>query len=434
VAEREGKGKPLGGALGAKVAQPLHPLDHAPVRTGHPYVTPLKELCVEVVAQHFEATPTFGKLPALYVKRIVDLLSLDLPLELAGSLIDDESYWKRRSCLRWKSCDVDAHGRSWKQLYFEKNLQAALEAYDPTTADPNELRRLLTFSNRFARRLNIMQLPAHIDLQMLFDTTASCLTALTLRYGMNNVGMDYDRSLFGMKLSDCRALAKAIERAETLEYLSLSGNLLDDDKIRMVASGMVDNLSVVHLDLSHNKIADRGVRALAKLLDNRSVIAFVDLSDNQVHTEGGRALARALRSNHSVLTLSLRLNRLGDEGGKAICDVLRSNQSLQKLNLAANSMGPQTAAALASLIKTNRCLVQLDVSGNAFGPEGGRLIREALEHNDVLRAIDVRQCGMGEELEASIADAVKTATEAAEGNMYASGTITSSQFLDNQNT
>jgi hypothetical protein len=88
VAEREGGSKPLGGALGAKVAQSLSPADRAPVRTGHPYVTPLKELCVEVVAQHFEHSPSFGKLPALYVKRIVDLLSLELPLELAGTLIE----------------------------------------------------------------------------------------------------------------------------------------------------------------------------------------------------------------------------------------------------------------------------------------------------------------------------------------------------------
>lgn len=437
VAEREqGGGKPiLGDALGAKVAQPLCPTDPAPVRTGHPYVTPLKELCVEVVAQHFEANPTFGKLPALYVKRVVDLLALDLPLELAGTLIEDESYWKRRSCLRWKSCEVDSNGRSWKQLYFERNLEGALESYDPAVSDPNELKRLLTFSKRFIRRLNVMQLPAHVDLQMLFHTTASCLTSLSLRYGMDNVGMDYDRSLFGMKLSDCRSLAKAIERAETLIYLNLSGNLLDDDKVRMVASGLVDNMSVVHLDLSHNMIADRGVRALAKLLDNRSVISYVDLSDNQIHTEGGRALARSLRSNHSVLTLSLRLNRLGDEGGKAICDVLRSNQTLQKLNVGANSLGPQSAAALASLIKTNRALIQLDVSGNAFGPEGGQLIRDALEHNTVLRSMDVRMCGVGEELEAAIADACKANAEATDfGNMYGAGTLTSSQYLDNLNT
>ena len=67
--------------------------------------------------------------------------------------------------------------------------------------------------------------------KLLFDTTASCLTSLKLQYGMMNVGMDYDRSLFGMKLSDCRSLAKALERTETLTYLNLSGNLLDDEKV-----------------------------------------------------------------------------------------------------------------------------------------------------------------------------------------------------------
>jgi hypothetical protein len=40
----------------------------------------------------------------------------------------------------------------------------------------------------------------------------------------------------------------------------------------MLASGLVENLSITHLNLSHNKIADRGVRALAKLLDGHSVI------------------------------------------------------------------------------------------------------------------------------------------------------------------
>jgi len=437
VAAEGGGGKGSGGgmgALGAKVAQALGPQDPAPVRTGHPYVTPLKELCIEVVAANFAGSPSFGALPALYVKRVVDLLSLELPLELAGTLIDDESYWKRRACLRWKSADFIPHGRSWKQLYFERNLEGALEAYDPTSGDPVELKRLLTYSKRYARALTVTQLPAHVDLAMLFDTTASCLTSLTLTYGMKHVGMDYDKSLFGMKLSDCRALAKAIERAETLICLCLSGNLLDDDKVRMVASGLVDNLSVVHLDLSHNKIADRGVRALAKLLDNRSVITFLDLTDNQIHTEGGRALARALRANHSLLSLSLRLNRLGDEGGKAVCDVLRANTTLQKLTLSANSLGPQTATALAGLIRTNRTLVSLDVSSNALGVEGGRLVRDALEHNGgVLRHLDVRQCGMGEDLEASIADHVKASAAAAEGHMYKAGVITTPQYLDNLN-
>lgn len=94
--------------------------------------------------------------------------------------------------------------------------------------------------------------------------------------------MDYDRALFGMKLSDCRSLARCLEYCEALVRLDLRGNFLDDDKLRMLASGLINNLSVVHLDLSHNRIADRGVRALAKLLHPNSVIQIVELGDNQV--------------------------------------------------------------------------------------------------------------------------------------------------------
>mmetsp|Transcript_15365 Transcript_15365/g.50464 ORF Transcript_15365/g.50464 Transcript_15365/m.50464 type:complete len:420 (-) Transcript_15365:39-1298(-) len=398
-----------------------------PVTTGVPYVTPLKELCIQEVARNFSERPHFGKLQALHVKRIIDLLALDLPLELVGVLIDDEAYWKRRSCSRWKNLEVMAHGNSWKQLYFERNAEEALETFDPEDGDVQTLRRLLTFSRRFARNLTVSQLPSHLDLQILFDTTASCLTSLTLTYGMKSVGMDYDRSLFGMKLSDCRSLAKALERTETLTYLNLSSNLLDDDKMRMVASGMVDNLSVTALDLSHNKIADRGVRALAKLLDSRSVIAHLNLCDNQVHTEGARALARALRANVSLIELNLRLNRIGDEGGRAICDVLRGNSTLQRVNLSSNALAEAAATSLGHLLRVNTSLIEVDLSSNQFTPEAGRVIRDALEENTAVRSMDVRMCGVGADIELLVAEAVRR-NQAASSDMGHVG-VFSSNFV-----
>ena len=112
----------------------------------------------------------------------------------------------------------------------------------------------------------------------------SSLNHFTLHYGMRDVGMDYDRAVFGMKLSDCRSLARCLEYCETLVSLDLSCNLLDDDKLRMLASGLVNNLSVVDINLADNRIADRGVRAFAKLLHVNSVIQIVNLSNNQVRT------------------------------------------------------------------------------------------------------------------------------------------------------
>jgi hypothetical protein len=57
-----------------------------------------------------------------------------------------------------------------------------------------------------------------------------------------------------MKLADCRCLARALGHSETLVHLELPSNCLDDDRTRMLASGLADNISITHLDLSHNKV------------------------------------------------------------------------------------------------------------------------------------------------------------------------------------
>jgi hypothetical protein len=91
--------------------------------TGIPYITPLKDLCIQVVADHFEQRPKFGNLPEKYVVRVIEKISLDLPLELVGTLIHDEPYWKRRSCMRWKNCQVSPMSAQPHPL-----LQAKLQA------------------------------------------------------------------------------------------------------------------------------------------------------------------------------------------------------------------------------------------------------------------------------------------------------------------
>lgn len=99
---------------------------------------------------------------------------------------------------------------------------------------------------------------------------------------MRHVGMDFDLALFGMKLSDCRSLARCLEYCETLVSLDLSNNFLDDDKIRMLASGLINNLSVVDINLSDNQVADRGVRAFAKLLHANTPLQIINFDNNQV--------------------------------------------------------------------------------------------------------------------------------------------------------
>ena len=107
----------------------------------------------------------------------------------------------------------------------------------------------------------------------------SGIAHFSLTYGLRDTGMNYDRAMFGMKLPDCRSLAKTLEKSESLVTLALPGNLLEDDKIRMIASGLVDNRSVTNLDLSHNKVQHDSYPALKLCsLSNVSCICVVHVA------------------------------------------------------------------------------------------------------------------------------------------------------------
>ncbi|GAQ81487.1 hypothetical protein KFL_000810280 [Klebsormidium nitens] len=382
-------------------------------RPQRPFIVPqLTELCVNTISASFEQRPTFGKMPDKFVKAVTKRVALDLPLEVAGQLIEDEDYWRRRTALRWRNCDVSVLGKTWKQLYMERNLEAALESYDPAVTELESLRQLVAFAAPFVQQLVIKQLPSHLDLGILFEGfLGNVLQSLSVSYGLRNVGMDYTSDLFGMKLADCRALAAALPRARALTALALANDVLDDDKVKALAAGLADNRTVTKLDLSHNKIGDRGARALAKALDEKSVLTTLNLCDNKVGAEGGKALARVLQTSPSLTSLNLRLNSLGDEGGAHIGQALAENSTLKALHLGSNFLGRGAIAAIADALQTNKALplASLDVTCNPdIGVEGGQLLREALEQATSVKECDVRLSNMGEDTEAAIAAYVES--------------------------
>jgi hypothetical protein len=203
----------------------------------------VQELCVGQVAGEFQRS-TLNKVPKTYHKQIIELLPPDLPLELAGQAIQDETYWKRRSQARWSNCDTLKHGGSYKQLYFERNLQDAIEEcvsnalklhwlhrchvdlvelggaelvqvlhctevqfalpaqlarqckvmysnilhctltslkqlcrFDTDSGKLDDLKRLLAFSQRFVSSLSLVQLPSHLELDILFDGLGKCASS-----------------------------------------------------------------------------------------------------------------------------------------------------------------------------------------------------------------------------------------------------------------
>ena len=375
------------------------------------FVRPLSELCLRAAALNFRHRPTFAGVPEKYKDRLAALIPTDLPLIVSAPLIDSEIFWKRCAADLFQTCVPSDHGNTWKQLFFEKTVEEALENFDGSGQAHTALNRLLATSSEFIYKLKIRQFASHADIAFLFDALPN-LYSLSITYGSRNVGMKYERSIFGMKLADAENLSQQLPRTETLTNLVLNENVLDDEKVRRLVVGLRDNLTITDLDLSHNKISDRGTRALCKCLGKDSVIAHLSMCDNHIHSEGGKFLGRALQTNSSLLKLNMRLNRLGEKGGCYMFEGLKSNAALKHLNISGNGLADdsgqgEAVRVLAAMLRVNGTLRSLDISCNSLGAEAGLVMRDALEENKALVQLDCRVNKIAPEVANSIRDLIK---------------------------
>ncbi|KAK1945628.1 Dynein regulatory complex subunit 5 [Phytophthora citrophthora] len=378
----------------ARVVQNVHEADSDGKAAGSSSVIPsLLLMCLKIISDRFCLQPKAQNVPRQFLPEVMARLPLDLDACVTAPNVTDENYWKRR-CLsktQWKNSRISDHGLTWKQLFLEKHLQDLLEAFDPSVDDHDHLMAVVKASSEFIFTLEIDQLLSHLDLNEICAQLRN-LTKLRVTYGVKQIGMKYERMLFGMKISDATNLSHIIKTSTSLTTLWLPSNLLDDDLLRMLMTGLVKNSSITSLDLSHNKLTNHGARLLSKLLGPESVITTLKLCDNQIHAEGGRYLSRGLKYNSSLVELDLRLNRLTDDGGRMLLDGLVEHTSLTNLNLSSNMLGKESAEALAEILSDSlTSLRSIDLSSNSLSESDGDVLLQGLHQNSTVIALDLRQ-------------------------------------------
>ena len=207
-----------------------------------PVEVSLVNKCLDIVAANFALKPNIENLPEKLLPKLVDRLPLDLPVNVSAAHVHSESYWKK-CCLfgrGWKNCQIAEHGLTWKQTFFELFIQQEIEAFDPNVHDIDDLHLKLEAAEDYVFNLKIIQLLSHIDLQHIFSRLPN-LSKLELTYGVKQVRMNFERSLFGMKISDADSLKQCIKATDVLTTLVLPSNLIDDDLLRQLMGGLINN-------------------------------------------------------------------------------------------------------------------------------------------------------------------------------------------------
>ncbi|XP_046381825.1 dynein regulatory complex subunit 5-like [Haliotis rufescens] len=387
----------------------------------------LTELSVKHIVENFENnSEILTDLLPKHQNKVLEKISPSLPLKVTANLVQDEDYWKRCCKARWEICDVSAYGESWKRMYFEKHLQEIIEHFVPETTDPTKLTETLALSANYIKKIDINQLlppvreaPKGPDFDEASDAGSDIgeepecdhfnftpvlkalpnLEELHLTYGVKDCGMNFEWNLFQFTARDCLQLAECVAKCKTLKVFKLHRSKVDEDKVRVLISHILDHPSLIELDLSHNLIGDRGARAVGKFLNNHSQLVRLNLCDNQIKAAGAQAIAHALTKNTTLQFLNLRLNRLGDDGGQAICRSLLKNTTLREVNVGSNDMAEPTAAILSQVVMQNNTVKSIDLSCNRLGPDGGKQLQEGMEENTTITQMDLRLTECGQESE-----------------------------------
>lgn len=273
------------------------------------------------------------------------------------------------------------------------------------------LDELCHISSAYIQEIEVLSLRAtYISIQKLLLSLPN-LKSLLLSKGVRNAGMSFELKMFGMSTIDCKSLAHCLKLPTCqITQLQLPENMIDDEMLQILLSGLVQNDKVQHLDLSHNKIRAQGCLSLSAYLRQTKSLKTLNLCDNNVRTEGCSYLSIALRQNTSLRELSLRLNRLSDETGKILFDAITENEVLEYINLSGNQLATESAQHLASTVLISsscKSLIRLDLSGNMFGEEGGKALAIGLDRCPrKVVLLDIRSCKVRMEEASQIAQIV----------------------------
>jgi len=130
-------------------------------------------------------------------------------------------------------------------------------------------------------------------------------------------------------LRSMRALTPPAKESLILELniLMIQANLdlckqnLSLEDLTNLAQALAKNNTVRYLELRDNAIDDKGAMVLVALLETNASIQSIDLRDNHITQLGALALTKILRASTSALIeLDLRQNKITRVGCQAIAD------------------------------------------------------------------------------------------------------------------
>lgn len=282
---------------------------------------------------------------------------------------------------------------TWKTIFIERYMQERVELAQPQYYDEEQMEDITKLCSPYVRRLLVTELQAwkppltwekdeipevyptdHIHFGPVLKNLPG-IVELSVIYGQNKVGDDFNWNMFTVSVLDYKRLGEAILKLHCIRILRLHRNNVGDRHIQVLMHSLIKNTTLIELDLSHCCIGDQGALCIAKVMTIHPTLEILKLADNQIKTIGGQGIGFALleESCCPLIHLDLRLNPLQHDGTMGILRALVRGDKPKELNLSGCFFEDITPIRIGQMLNINTSLEVLNVSSNWFGEEGGEV-------------------------------------------------------------
>jgi Ran GTPase-activating protein (RanGAP) involved in mRNA processing and transport len=217
-------------------------------------------------------------------------------------------------------------------------------------------------------------------------------------------GLAITRSLETLEFSYCRfdddgvrSLASGLLQNKSIVNFMCPGCELEDGQLSLLTGSLSNNPRLRHIKIFRNHCGLEGASAVASILakqetDGGTQLLSLDLSYQQF--ERAKKLdigliSSSLAGNLSLKELILSFNKLNDADAQTLASGLHGNRSLRKLDLRANNIRDAGAVAIAENLVNHSALKQLFMFGNPFRRGGSIALLNAIRYNFELEILNM---------------------------------------------
>ena len=188
----------------------------------------------------------------------------------------------------------------------------------------------------------------------------------------------------------------AAVKPQAIEFLLLGETCMGSRGVAAVSGMLLTNQSLRYLELSSNNIDDKDMALISQALaQNKNLpLHSIQLSFNKITCAGVEAFMNAIWGSQTLKEIKLDNNKMQDRGAQ-LCSVVLGSIALEHLDISFNRVSTVGIKAVMKSISENNSLRTLSLSGIPIDQNASKAVSYALAYNQSLMKLYLDSCCVG---------------------------------------